>query len=383
MTRSLDILERLVGFDTVSAKSNLGLVDYAQTLLADAGFQVHRVPDGSGQKAGLFATLGPAGRGVLLSAHSDVVPVAGQDWTRDPFALSREDDRVYGRGTTDMKGYLACVLAMAERAGRVRLAEPLKIALSYDEEVGCLGIQHMIGALDRTIGRPRACFVGEPTQMQVAIGHKGKAALSAEFCGTGGHSALAPQFLNALHLAGDFMSELRRLQDALATTGARDMAYDIPYSTVHIGQLSGGMALNIVPDRARMRFEVRHLATDGLSDILARIETAAHRVQAGHQTQFPGAKICVSQDNSYPGLDVPPEAEVVTLAKQLVQSNRTTKVAFGTEAGVFDALGIPTVVCGPGSMEGQGHKADEYIGLDQLAACDQMLDRLLLELTAG
>lgn len=382
MTRTLAILERLVGFDTVSAKSNLGLVDYVQQLLTGLGFQVHRIPDATGQKAGLFATIGLAGRGILLSAHSDVVPVDGQVWTRDPFALTRDGTRVYGRGTTDMKGYLACVLALAERASRMTLAEPLKIALSYDEEIGCVGIQNMIGALEPTIGAPRACFVGEPTGMQVAIGHKGKAALHADFYGVGGHSALAPRFLNALHLAGDFMAELRQLQNAFAATGAQDPAYDIPYSTVHIGQLSGGTALNIVPDHAQMRFEVRHLAADRLADILARIEQAAHKLQADHQAQFPDARIEIAQVNSYPGLDVAPQAEIVTLAQQLAQTTQTTKVAFGTEAGVFDALGIPTVVCGPGSMEGQGHKADEYIDIDQLAACDQMLDRLLSELTA-
>ncbi|NOR30739.1 MAG: acetylornithine deacetylase [Sulfitobacter sp.] len=380
MTQTLDILERLISFDTVSAKSNLALIDYVQSFLADRGFQVHRVPDASGQKAGLFAVLGPAGKGVMLSAHSDVVPVAGQEWTRDPFRLNVDGGRAYGRGTTDMKGYLASMLALADRASKTTLVEPLKIALSYDEEVGCVGIQHMIGDLERTIGAPRACFVGEPTEMQVAVGHKGKAALRAVFRGQGGHSALAPKFLNALHIAGDFLAELRKVQDTLAMVGARDEAYDIPYSTVHVGQLSGGTALNIVPDHAEMIFEYRHLPADLPQDILERIQNGASKVLAPYLRHFPNAAIEIDPYNAYPGLDVPPDADVVRMAQRLAQTNSTTKVAFGTEAGFFDALGIPTVVCGPGSMEGQGHKPDEFVTLDQLALCDGMMDRLLAQL---
>lgn len=381
MTQTLDILERLIGFDTISAKSNLDLVDFAQDFLLSRGFEVHRHLDAGGQKAGLFAVLGPAGKGVLLSAHTDVVPVSGQSWTRDPFQLTRDGDRVYGRGTTDMKGYVASVLTLADRASRMELAEPLKIALSYDEEVGCVGIQHMIGDLVRTIGLPRACFVGEPTEMQVAVGHKGKAALHAVFHGESGHSALAPKFLNALHIAGDFLAELRKVQDTLAVIGAQDEAYDIPYSTIHVGQLSGGTALNIVPARAKMTFEYRHLAADRPADILARITGAASMVEMTYQVHNLDAIIEIDQYNAYPGLDVAEDADITGFAKRLSQSNAVTKVAFGTEAGFFDALGIPTVVCGPGSMEGQGHKADEYITLDQLSACDLMLDRLLSDIS--
>ena len=302
-----------------------------------------------------------------------MVPVEGQEWTRAPFALSREKDRVYGRGTTDMKGYVASVLALADRAARVPLKEPLRIVLSYDEEIGCIGIRHMMGDLAPLIGQPRACFVGEPTSMQVAIGHKGKAALRAVCHGEAGHSALAPRFSNALHVATDFVNALRVLQDDLAANGARDEAYDIPYSTVHVGKLSGGTALNIVPDRAKVLFEYRHLAADRAEDMLARIQACADTV--------PG-QIEIEQLNAYPGLDVAAGADVVGYAKRMSQTNGTTKVPFGTEAGFFDALGIPTVVCGPGSMEGQGHKPDEYLELSELAACDAMMDRILDDISA-
>lgn len=373
MTQTLEILDRLISFDTVSARSNLNIIAYVEDFLTARGFSVTKVPDETGEKAGLYASIGPEGAGVMLSAHTDVVPVAGQNWTRDPFKLTREDDRLYGRGTTDMKGYLAAMLATADQAAKSELSEPLKLAISYDEEVGCVGIKKMIDALEPAIGLPRACFVGEPTEMQVAVGHKGKAALRAICHGQAGHSALAPQFTNALHLAADFTNELRDLQADFVANGARDMAYGIPYTTVHLGTLSGGTALNIVPDRAEMVFEYRHLAADNAADILARIEAAAVRVS----DRYADGHIEVEQYNAYPGLDTDAAHDVVKQAQALAQSNDTTKVAFGTEAGYFDALGIPTVVCGPGSMEGQGHKADEYVELSQLTACDAMLGRLL------
>ncbi len=377
MTQTLEILDRLIAFDTVSARSNLGIIAYIEDFLTTRGFAVTRVPSPCGEKAGLFASIGPDGAGVMLSAHTDVVPVEGQEWTRDPFRLTREGDRLFGRGTTDMKGYLAAMLAVADQASRAELKEPLKLAISYDEEVGCVGIRHMLPALKSAIGQPRAAFVGEPTEMQVAVGHKGKAALRAVCFGEAGHSALAPTFVNALHLAADFTQGLRALQADLAASSARDAAYDIPYSTVHLGLLQGGRALNIVPDRAELTFEYRHLAADPAEMIEARIRTAAEAAAAPFRTQFPGARIEVEQYNAYPGLDAAADSSIAVLAQKLAQTNETTKVAFGTEAGYFEGLGIPVVVCGPGSMEGQGHKADEYITLDQLTACDAMLARTL------
>lgn len=374
---STDILDRLVGFDTVSARSNLPLVDFVEDYLKTRGFRTQRLPDPSGEKAGLYAEIGPAGGGLLLSGHTDVVPVAGQDWTRDPFRLTRDGNKLYGRGTTDMKGFVACVLALADRAAQVELREPLKIVLSYDEEIGCVGIAQMLDRLRPLLGQPRACIVGEPTQMQVATGHKGKAALRAVCHGQAGHSALAPNFTNALHVAADFMRALRDIQADLAENGAQDAAYDVPYSTLHVGRVAGGTALNIVPDRAELDFEFRHLATDAPDDLRARINAAAAQVAASHG---PSARIEITEINAYPGLDVASDAPVVALAQQLAQGE-TTKVAFGTEAGFFDRLGIPTVVCGPGSMAGQGHKADEYIEAAQLAACDAMMDRVLADLT--
>jgi acetylornithine deacetylase len=372
MSATLTLLDRLIAFPTTPDRGNLALIAFVEDYLRERGFALTRLTDETGEKAGIVATLGPEGRGVLVSAHTDVVPVEGQEWSRAPFALSAEGGRLYGRGTTDMKGYVASALALADRATRVTLSEPLRLVLSYDEEIGCIGIRHMLGDLPALIGRPRACFVGEPTSMQVAIGHKGKAALRAICHGEAGHSALAPQFVNALHVAADFIHALRHVQEDLAMRGARDEAYSVPYSTVHVGKLSGGTALNIVPDRAKLLFEYRHLAADTPEAMRARIDRAAAGV---------AGLIEIEELNAYPGLDVPRDAEIVSYACRMAQANATTKVAFGTEAGFFAALGVPTVVCGPGSMEGQGHKPDEFIERTELEACDAMMDRILEDIS--
>lgn len=367
------MLERLVGFDTVSAKSNLALVDYVQSYLAERGFHVTRIEDPEAPKAGLFAEIGPAGEGLLLSAHTDVVPVEGQVWASDPFRLRVDGGRAYGRGTTDMKGFLAAMLAAADAASRAPLRAPLKLVLSYDEEVGCVGISRMMDRLVPLIGRPRAAIVGEPTEMRVAIGHKGKRAYHAAVGGEAGHSAMAPNFVNALNVAADFVRALQEIAADLSTRGAKDPAYDIPCSTLHVGTLQGGRALNIVPDLAEMTFELRHVARDDPDALEARIAAAAERICARYG---PGARIETTRTSAYPGLETDGREPIVKEVTSLAQT-ATTKVAFGTEAGFFANLGIPTVVCGPGSMAGQGHKADEYLALSELRACEAMLGRVI------
>jgi acetylornithine deacetylase len=380
MSQTLENLGRLIGFNSVSARSNLDIIGFIENYLRERGFRLTRISNATGQKAGLFAETGPSGGGLLLSGHTDVVPTEGQVWTRDPFRLSHEDGKYYGRGTTDMKGYLACMLSAADKAAKRDLKEPLKLVFSYDEEIGCVGIQHMADRLAPLLGTPRACFVGEPTEMRVAVGHKGKAAIKATCNGQSGHSALAPKFVNALHLAADFVVELAKVQTWLATQGAHDAAYDIACSTVHIGKLTGGVALNIVPDHAELILEYRHLAADRQDMIMDLIRDAATRVARRYQPDYPEAKIALDRYNAYPGLDVSEGAPVVALAQRLAGNQEVTKVAFGTEAGVFASLGVPTIVCGPGSMEGQGHKPDEYISGEQLGACDRMMDRIVDEI---
>lgn len=382
MTQTQDILDRLVGFDSVSQRSNLAMIAYIQDFLQSRGFAVTRFADPTGQKAGLFARIGPAEGGILLSGHTDVVPVDGQIWTKDPFRLTRDGDRLYGRGTTDMKGYLAAMLSLADRTATRSLREPLKLVFSYDEEIGCVGIQQMLPGLAPLLGNPRLCLVGEPTEMQIATGHKGKAAIRAICNGQPGHSAMAPEFVNALDLAADFILAIRAIQADFALKGARDIAYGVPYTTLHVGKVAGGMALNIVADRAEIVFEYRHLAADDPETVMAAIVRAAEEVAARYRPRFRQARITLDRYNAYPGLDVPPDLPAARLAQRLAENQRITKVAFGTEAGFFSNIGIPTLVCGPGSMDGQGHKPDEFITQSQLAACDRMLSRALDDLTA-
>jgi len=382
--QTADILARLIGFDTTSSKPNRALMDWVQDLLAGAGIAAQIIPDASGGKANLYATIGPQDRpGVMLSGHTDVVPVDGQVWTRPPFVLTEAEGRYYGRGTTDMKGFVASALAAALVAARRPLATPLHLALSHDEEVGCLGVASLIDLLAQAPHRPAICIVGEPTGMQVATGHKGKIALRATCTGREGHSALAPMALNALHLGADFLGTLRSLQDEVARDGLRDGDYDVPYTTLHAGKMQGGVQVNIVPNLCTLDFEIRNLAGDDPQVLIDRLRAEADRITTPLKAAFPEAAITIDRLWDYPGLGTPTSAPVVRFVKSLTGANGTMKVAFGTEGGLFSTrLGIPTVICGPGSMA-QGHKPDEWISVEQIARCDALLAALLDRLEAG
>jgi acetylornithine deacetylase len=379
-----DILERLLAFDTVSHQSNIALIEYVRDLLETAGLTVLLVPDASGKKANLYASSGPSGLpGVMLSGHTDVVPVEGQDWTMPPFALTEAGGLYYGRGAADMKGFVACAIEAMLLAARRPLRVPLHLALSYDEEIGCMGVRSLIDLLAAAPVKPRFCIVGEPTGMQVATGHKGKVALRATCRGREGHSALAPLALNALHLAGDFLAAVRRLQVEVAETGLRDGDYDVPYTTLHVGKMSGGVQVNIVPNLAVLDFEIRSLAGEDLAGLIARLQADAEAIVAPLRSEFPEAAVMVERLWDYPGLGTPSDAEVVRFVKGLTGANGTIKVAFGTEGGLFNArLGVPTVICGPGSMA-QGHKPDEFVSVEQIERCRTMLGALVDRLEAG
>ena len=379
-----DILDRLLAFDTVSSKPNIALMEYVKSLLEGAGLAVTLVPDPSGGKANLFASTGPAGvGGIMLSGHTDVVPVEGQLWTKPPFAMTETDGRYYGRGAADMKGFVACAIEAMLEAARRPLKVPLHLALSYDEEIGCMGVRSLIDLLAAAPVKPRFCIVGEPTGMQVATGHKGKVALRATCVGREGHSALAPLTLNALHLGADFLSAVRRLQAEVAATGLKDGDYDVPYTTLHVGKMSGGVQVNIVPNLAVLDFEIRSLAGEDVAGLITRLEAEAEAIVAPLRGEFPEAAIRVERLWDYPGLGTPTDAEVVRFVKGLTGANGTIKVAFGTEGGLFDArLGVPTVICGPGSMA-QGHKPDEFVAVEQIERCRGMLAALVGRLESG
>ena len=378
------VLERLIGFDTVSAKSNLDLLDYVRGLLADAGIDSMLIPDATGTKANLYAVVGPAGvPGVILSGHVDVVPVEGQVWTKDPFALTEVGTRFYGRGVTDMKGFVACAVAAVLRAKAMNLKVPVILALSHDEEIGCQGVGSMLEVMAGWAVLPRMCLVGEPTSMRVAVGHKGKTALRATCTGREMHSAMAPMALNALHLGAEFLGAVRDLQRQVEAHGVRDSDYNVPYTTLHVGKMNGGVQVNIVPRTCVLDFEIRSLAGEDTDGLIATLEAAAAAIVAPHRAAFPEAAIVVERLWDYPGLGTSPDTDIVKIVNGLVGGSGTIKVPYGTEGGMFAAqLGVPTVVCGPGNMA-QGHTPDEFIEVEQLALCEAMLDRLLARLVAG
>jgi acetylornithine deacetylase len=378
--RIIEILSKLVAFDTTSSNSNLPLIEWVESHLKPLGFSLERIPDATGRKANLWATLGPAEvPGYVLSGHTDVVPTAGQAWTGNPYRLRREGGRLYGRGACDMKGFLAVCLAMAEELGQgAPLSRPVHLAFSYDEEVGCVGARRMVEELARRAVKPEACFVGEPTLMGVVVGHKGKRSVRVRVRGLTCHSSLAPQGVNAVEFGARLVAEVSRIGAEFAREGARDSLYDVPHSTAHVGVLRGGTALNIVPDECEILFEFRVVGADDADALVERVRRYAREVlEPEMKAVDPSAGIDLDVYAGFPGLDTAPDAPVVTLAKALVGRNTHAKVAYGTEGGLFQHIGgIPTVIVGPGSIE-QAHKADEWIEIAQLEACAAFMDRLV------
>ncbi|MDH0334289.1 acetylornithine deacetylase [Metapseudomonas otitidis] len=380
---SLDLLERLVAFPTVSRDSNLALIGFIRDYLAGHGVASELFLNAEGTKANLFATLGPGDRGgVVLSGHTDVVPVDGQAWTRDPFRLSESEGRLYGRGTADMKGFIASVLAAVPAFLAQPLRLPVHLAFSYDEEVGCLGVRSLLDALAQRPNRPRLCLIGEPTELRPVLGHKGKLAMRCQVHGAACHSAYAPQGVNAIEYAARLIGHLGEIGEELARPEHHDPRFDPPYSTVQIGLIEGGRALNIVPAECRFDFEVRALPGFDARQVATRLDRYAQaELVPRMQAVQPGTGIRFEPLGSYPGLATDAASEAAELVALISGSRDFGTVAFGTEGGLFHEAGIPTVVCGPGSMD-QGHKPDEFVTLAQLEACDAMLLRLAEHLRA-
>lgn len=377
MRSSREILADLIAFDTTSRESNLALIEYVRAYLDGLGIASELLFNEDRSKANLYARLGPDGPGgVMLSGHSDVVPVDGQPWTVPPFTLTERDGRLYGRGTADMKGYIACVLASLPRFLKQPLCLPLHLAISYDEEVGCLGVRSLVAALEQRPDRPDICLIGEPTEMRPVLGHKGKLAMRCEVHGAACHSAYAPQGVNAIEYAARLIGRLGEIGARLAAPERHDARFDPPYSTVQTGMISGGRALNIVPAECRFDFEVRALPSDDPQQVAAELRDYAERellpqmraVRADTGIRF-------TPLSAYPGLLTPADSPAAELLALLCGSRDFSTVAFGTEGGLFDQAGIATVVCGPGSMD-QGHKPDEFVTLEQLERCDALLQRL-------
>jgi acetylornithine deacetylase len=378
---SKDLLARLIGFDTTSRESNLQLIEFVRNYLAQLQVPCELIFNEERSKANLFATLGPADRaGIVLSGHTDVVPVDGQAWSVAPFVLSEKDGKLYGRGAADMKGYIACVLAAVPALLAAPLRMPVHIALSYDEEVGCLGVRGLLAELAQRPHTPLLCIIGEPTELKPVLGHKGKLAMRCDVRGAACHSAYAPQGVNAIEYAAELIGELGRIGTRLRAEHLQDPRFDPPFSTVQTGLISGGNALNIVPADCRFDFEIRTLPTQQAHEVARQLEDYAQaQLLPKMRAIDAGAAIRFDELSSYPGLATDAHGEAARLIAEFCGSSDFTTVAFGTEGGLFDAIGIPTVVCGPGSME-QGHKPDEFVSVEQLQACDRMLERLTLAL---
>jgi len=374
---SIEMIRTLVAFDTTSRKSNLALIEFIREYLSDLGIKADLIFDESRKKANLFATIGPAGQpGIILSGHTDVVPVDGQDWDDDPFGVLEKNNRLYGRGTADMKSFIAVILAALPQLLELDLKAPLHLAFSYDEEVGCIGVRRLLDQITPMEIKPYACIVGEPTEMRVITGHKGKKSLSCHVRGRECHSALAPSGVNAVEAAAQVIAFLHSMAQRFQREGPFDPAFEPPHSTVHTGLVSGGTALNIVPRDCTFDFEIRSLPSHDAEAILAEINTYAEaQVLPAMQAIAKESGFSFSENSGFPGLDTDPEAQVTHLAKTLSGANTTGKVSFGTEAGLFSAAGIPAIVCGPGSIE-QAHRPNEYIDLEQVALCENFIHRL-------
>lgn len=377
MTHVYEIFDRLIAFPTVSRDGNIDLIRYVADYLSGAGIDAELYPHEDGDRASLFATVGPHKRGgVVLSGHTDVVPVDGQAWTSDPFRLVRRGNRLFGRGAADMKGFIACAIEALVAAKDQDLARPLHVAFSYDEEIGCVGVRPMLTELAAAGIRPEWVLIGEPTAMQVATGHKGKTGIRATCRGHAAHSALAPTGLNAIHLAADMLSGIREMQAEIERTGRRDPDYDVPYTTLHAGVIHGGTALNIVPDHCEMLFEIRNIAEDDPRSFMDEFFDRAEAIVSSKRNMFPEAAIRLEIFNEYPGLSTDEAGEIASRAIALSGQASRIKVAFGTEGGLFqEVLGTTTIVCGPGSMD-QGHKPDEFVTIDQMEECRSMLLRV-------
>lgn len=379
---TIEILDSLIGFPSVSHDSNLDIVSWIEQFLSRYDVRCRRISDKSGNKASLLATIGPLDRpGVVLSAHTDVVPVEGQNWTSPPFTATTHGNRIVGRGATDMKGFVACVLAHVPLFKTAAIQTPVHIALSYDEEVGCLGAPDLVDAVAALSSKPALCIVGEPTGLNAVHAHKGKIAQRIIITGRGGHSALPHRAANAVVVASRLVTQISDLAAVTSTAGKQDNAFDPPYTTIHVGSLHGGTALNLVPDRAILEYEIRDIPGTDVNSLRMQIDRFVDEQRSELQRQAPEANIVVEIISSYPSLMTAQGDAAVATVMRLADSNRPAgTVSFGTEAGIYAKAGIPTVVCGPGDI-GRAHKSDEWIGVDELAKADEMMKRLAAKLS--
>jgi acetylornithine deacetylase len=384
--RSLELIRTLVGYDTTSRDSNLALIDWVRSYLEGYGFTTERTFDDERRKANLFATLpardGNATEGgIVLSGDTDVVPVDNQPWDTDPFEVTLRDGRLYGRGVTDMKSFSAVGLAFVPEFVRRGVRKPLHFALSYDEEVGCIGVRRLIADIVARGVRPAGCIVGEPTGMVLGVAHMGKNAWRCRVRGFEAHSSLTPTGVNAVQIACEIVAYIARRAREFRDAGARDEAYDVPYTTAHVGIIRGGTALNIVPRDCTFDFEIRHLPFDDPDAFMRDVEAFAARFLPAMHAVDPGTYIAFDHLSTLPGFDTADGSDVAALGHDCNATTDVGKVSFGTEASLFHGAAIPTVICGPGHIA-QAHQPNEWVSLDQIARCEAFMQRLVERLAA-
>jgi acetylornithine deacetylase len=382
---SLPWIERLVSLDTTSRNSNLELIGLLEEEMARLGLTPQRIPNDDGTKANLVLTLpaadGRTGGGIVLSGHTDVVPVDGQSWSSDPFSPEIRDGRLYGRGTADMKSFIGVIMHQLPALAGASLNEPLHLAFSYDEEVGCFGGAQIADAMGGWPEPPRVCLVGEPTSMRVIAGHKSSNLVELVFHGRSAHSSLTPDGVNAIEYAARAVVAIRELADRRRTDGPYDEAYVVPFTTVGVNIISGGIATNTVPEFCSVKYEFRTVADDDPEAVIASITEVTRALEAEMQAEHPEAYVEVHVMAQVPSLDSSDAGPAYRLAVELGGLASADKVTYGTEAGQFANAGIDAVVCGPGDIA-QAHAADEYVELAQVEACERLLDALITQLTA-
>ncbi len=381
LDRTKEIVGDLIAFPSISSDSNLDIIAYLADRLEDAGADVATFQDNTGKKANLFATLGPGvDGGIVLSGHTDVVPVDGQEWSSDPFRMTEENRRLYGRGACDMKGFIAATVAMAPSFAALSARRPLHFAFTYDEEIGCFGAQALMTSLDAAEVRPAVAIIGEPTEMRAVDAHKGCYEYTTIFKGRGGHSSMPDDGVSAIEYAVRFMDRLFQHRDELKAKASAKGRFEPPYTTMHVGRIDGGTARNVIPRHCRVDWEIRPIQRQDADEVKAAIAAFVEtNLKPTMKAVDDAADITTEIICEVEGLEPERPSLALDLITELTGANSTHVVSFGTEAGLFQRAGISSIICGPGSIE-QAHKADEYIDIDQIRACLAMLDKLKTKL---
>lgn len=384
---SVEWLTKLISFDTTSHRSNLQMIDFIKCWFEHLKIDVKLSYDASGKKANLFATLPGRGRslngGLVLSGHTDVVPVEGQKWDTDPFCAAVIDGRVYGRGACDMKGFIAVALSMVPEFQQMNLELPLHFAFSFDEEVGCLGVPLLIADFQKLGIQPGSCIVGEPTEMVPIVGHKGINCYRCCVHGHAAHSSLTPKGCNAIEHAAKFICWLRNFADELKVEGIQDPFYDIPFTSLSCNKIFGGNAVNVIPSLLEFLFEFRNLPEVNPEQLYGRISTYIHeQLLPEMRKESKDASVEIALLSGVPAFQASEEALITQAARQATQETEIRKVSYATEAGLFQQSGIPTIVCGPGSIM-EAHKPNEFVTLEQLAKCENFLRKIAISMGGG